>query len=144
MTLLDLSIVLFLRLGILLVLYGFLVTLLVVVIRELRSSATAGPAAGHERLVVVDAGDSQLTAGDRLALLPVTYLGRDPRSHIAIESDLVSALHASAYVRAGRWWIRDEESTNGTLLNGRRLQAEAPLQSGDEIEVGGVRLQVEV
>jgi pSer/pThr/pTyr-binding forkhead associated (FHA) protein len=45
-------------------------------------------------------------------------------------------------LREGRWWIRDEGSTNGTLVNGERINSERALREGDELQIGGVRLRM--
>jgi hypothetical protein len=58
------------------------------------------------------------------------------------DDDAVSRRHARVEVRHGRYWLIDLNSTNGTLHNGRRLMPglEAPLEPGDEIEVGACSL----
>lgn len=44
----------------------------------------------------------------------------------------------------GRFLVEDLGSTNGTYLNGRRLDRPAPLEAGDRIQVGGSALVVQV
>ncbi len=48
-----------------------------------------------------------------------------------------SKRHARLFYRAGRFWLQDLNSTNGTEVNGRRLRGEAvPLEPGAEIRFG--------
>jgi hypothetical protein len=54
------------------------------------------------------------------------------------EDDAVSRRHAWIFRRDDRFYLRDLDSTNGTEVNGRRLEPEefVPLYSGDEIRLG--------
>jgi two-component system cell cycle response regulator len=55
---------------------------------------------------------------------------------IAVD-DLVSRRHARVDVdEAGRAWLADLDSTNGTLLNGREVSRPALLRRGDRVFVG--------
>ena len=69
-------------------------------------------------------------------------IGRDPSAAIWIESSLVSRHHARIVVAASAVTVEDLGSRNGTFLNGRRLDAPAPLAAGDEVGVGPDRLVV--
>jgi len=48
----------------------------------------------------------------------------------------VSRQHAEIRPRGGSWVITDLGSTNGSQLNGRRIDGSEVLRSGDEIELG--------
>ncbi len=49
-------------------------------------------------------------------------LGRDTENAIVIDSDSVSRVHAALFEVQGSWLLRDYNSTNGTLVNGVRVQ----------------------
>jgi pSer/pThr/pTyr-binding forkhead associated (FHA) protein len=68
--------------------------------------------------------------------------GRGPECHVRPNSELVSRQHCLLKVTAGHIHIRDLGSTNGTLVNGKRLLDELPLQEGDIVQLGGLVLQV--
>lgn len=78
-----------------------------------------------------------------------TRLGRDPGLDITFPEDdnVVSALHARAWREAdGSWWVQDLGSTNGTWLNGRRIEGPERVRSGDRFTLGqrGPALKVSV
>ncbi|GGS57218.1 FHA domain-containing protein [Streptomyces violaceus] len=51
------------------------------------------------------------------------HVGRDPLSDIVIDDDRVSWHHAVLRPTDGHWTIEDENSTNGTYAEGRRIHA---------------------
>lgn len=73
--------------------------------------------------------------------LPVR-LGRGKEADIRLDEDLsVSRGHAQLYDQDGALRIQDQNSTHGTLVNGRAVQ-DAPLSPGDRIRVGETELLV--
>lgn len=74
--------------------------------------------------------------GRRLVIPPEGgVFGRDPRNHLVITHESVSSLHGIFRVEDGALFARDQQSTNGTRLNGREI-AEAQVQDGDRLEIG--------
>ena len=54
-----------------------------------------------------------------------------------LDDDGLSRLHASVFRDGDKVWIVDENSTNGTFVNGGRVSATGtPLQNGDTIKIG--------
>jgi pSer/pThr/pTyr-binding forkhead associated (FHA) protein/V8-like Glu-specific endopeptidase len=77
----------------------------------------------------------------------VVQLGRDASATIPFTGDdarVVSTRHAELRQTGEGWRLVDLGSRNGTYLNGRRVQGEAPLAVGDEVRLGetGPRLVV--
>ena len=69
-------------------------------------------------------------------------LGRSPDLKLTLDHHTVSRRHAEVFCDPfGRWWIRDLGSTNGTFVNGRRVER-ARLAIGDRLRVGRVELTV--
>ena len=62
-------------------------------------------------------------------------LGRDPVNKVCIDDFAVSRRHCVIMRNSSGYLIRDMESHNGTLLNGRAIH-ESPLQNGDRISIG--------
>ena len=65
-------------------------------------------------------------------------IGRKGADLVA-EDRAVSRLHCELYQKEGRWWVRDLNSTNGTLVNGKKTD-EALLHHLDEIRAGRTRI----
>jgi len=91
----------------------------------------------------------QLIASGRTLELrdPVVRVGRDPSATIPFTGDdarVVSTRHVELRHSGDAWCLVDLGSRNGTYLNGRRVQGEAPLGPGDEIRLGetGPRLLI--
>lgn len=63
-------------------------------------------------------------------------LGRASECTIPIRDRFLSRKHAEISFAAGQWLVRDCGSVNGTLVNGNRLTAPAPLHPGDRILLG--------
>lgn len=66
-------------------------------------------------------------------------LGRDPGCEIAFpeEESVVSAAHCRIERREdGTWWVEDLGSTNGTWVDGERVDAPARLRSGARLTLG--------
>ena len=88
-------------------------------------------------MVVVKRGPN---AGSRFVLeAEVTRAGRHPDSEIFLDDITVSRRHAE-FVRQGKGYVvRDVGSLNGTYLNRERID-EAPLATGDEVQIGKFKL----
>lgn len=70
-------------------------------------------------------------------------LGRGVDCQVMLSDPLSSRVHA--YVRRidGAWQVIDNNSRNGTLLDGTKIET-APLKSGSVIRIGAVELQFEI
>lgn len=68
-------------------------------------------------------------------------IGRDPINQIPIDDPLASRVHATIWEDGGTLFIRDEQSSNGTLVNGKRIQ-ETRLRPRDQIQIGNSVFQV--
>ncbi len=68
-------------------------------------------------------------------------VGRGAECEIVLNNPRVSLDHAELYVRNGRVRVRDLGSTNGTLLNGRRVR-DAELDDCATIRFGGEELRL--
>src|SRR5262245_49005431 len=67
-------------------------------------------------------------------------IGRVTSNHIVLKDELCSREHAEVYSANGRWRVRDNNSRNGTRVNGERLDTDWELSPGDEIQLGRSRL----
>ena len=80
--------------------------------------------------------------GDRrIRLLPgETIFGRDPGATVWFEIPGISRRHARITVARDAAIIEDLGSTNGTWVRGIKVEGPTPLNDGDEIRLGPVRL----
>lgn len=67
-------------------------------------------------------------------------IGRSENCGLQIRDPRVSGGHAKLYMQNGALRLCDINSTNGTFLNGHRIEDE-PVQNGDVIQIGDCRLQ---
>src|SRR5256885_12890147 len=71
---------------------------------------------------------------------PIT-VGRDPKNDIVLDDRRVSRRHADVRLRLGRYTLYDLQSTNRTVVNGRRIAEMVPSDE-DRITIGGAELVV--
>src|SRR6188474_3313830 len=77
----------------------------------------------------------------REILLPRSLLsiGRDPSNDVVLPDAMVSRRHAVIEYRGSQYYIRDCNSSNGSLVNGDRV-SERSLRDGDLVAIGTARL----
>ena len=141
-------VVLIARIGLVLLLYLFLYMVVRAMRRDLRGAAVAAPNAPSgraptetPRLVVLAEGHTPYQVGQQFTLRNPTLLGRDPACDIPIEDEFVSAQHLKLLLGTSGWQAQDLNSRNGTRLNGLALRGTMPLNSGDVLDMGRVRLR---
>src|SRR6476646_11806490 len=71
----------------------------------------------------------------------IKTIGRAARADFVVEAALVSRLHCRLTAGATELEVVDLESTNGTFVNGERVER-ATLRNGDRLGVGRVELAV--
>jgi pSer/pThr/pTyr-binding forkhead associated (FHA) protein len=123
--------------------FVFLAGLLFFVSRVLRAvladvDVRAAAAAPMRTVLVVEHPDG--LRGREFLVSGEATIGRAPECAIVLSDDCISAHHARIFQRAGRHWVEDLRSTNGTLLNGHRLRRPAALRAGDRLKIGDILL----
>jgi hypothetical protein len=108
------------------------------------------------RAALVDLDGNAEIGRDVVELFGTTSIGRSRRSaDLVLQADRaespVSRLHCTVLEEDGAFFLRDEQSANGTYLNGIRLapMERNPLKDGDEIRLAqperdGVQLRFEL
>ena len=83
--------------------------------------------------------------GKRLVVGPAgVTLGRSRQCDVMVDDPNVSRSHAEIRPRGGSWVLTDLGSTNGSRLNGGRVEGTEVLKPGDEIELGTTVLRFEL
>lgn len=68
-------------------------------------------------------------------------IGRAPECSVCLQDEFASNLHAKIYQAEGRFYVEDLGSTNGTYVNGRRINYPTELRGGDNIKVGNTLME---
>lgn len=136
--------VLILRILFIFLLYFFVFQVIRVISRDLRSSAQSDQptTSMHGALLIDDPGESDLLRGELFHLDPVTVIGRHPKATISLDVTFVSSEHAQVSWERGSWWVTDLHSTNGTYVNGQRIEVPTRISNGDVVEIGGTRMRL--
>ena len=71
-------------------------------------------------------------------------VGRDPACDLVIDLPMVSGRHALLTRRNGQVLIKDLGSSNGTFVNGRRVEGEMTVYNGDLIGLGSHTLALAI
>lgn len=124
-------------------LYLFLLLVLRAILRDLRqkkdlaaekqTSYNAYNENSFPRLILLKGG---VKPGQIFTLGPNSIIGRSPQAEVRMEDTFTSYQHARIYKKGELFLVEDLGSTNGTLLNGRRVTRPTKLSSGDKIRVG--------
>ncbi len=143
--------ILLLRILFVFLLYFFLFQIVRTIARELRAisiaTAGAGPVLAQEaprraaQLVVDEAVEAGLPPGFAFTVRPGAAVGRRPGSDVHLNDTFVSGEHARLTLHEGQWWVADLGSTNGTFVNGTRIDQPTPLADGAEVRFGRIRMR---
>ena len=112
---------------------------------QMRSPAPAAPAKASRggkaptQVVVHDAGGGKPTP---IKLRSPAEIGRGERCAIRLQDTYVSQVHARLYAENGSWYVEDLGSTNGTLLNDRRVDSPLEIHAGDVLKLGKTVLEL--
>ena len=92
------------------------------------------------RELIVTAGP---LAGTRLPLGNSAILvGRAPDNALVINDGYASSRHARFFPQSGQWLLEDMNSTNGTFIDGQRVQGIVPLSQGQSIQIGQAMIEL--
>jgi hypothetical protein len=151
------TVLLFLKIGFLVLLYLFIWRIVRTASRDLRlpqesfilapsregGVVSASPPVRTGRLVVVKSPELEEGRDFELDSAQLT-IGRGSQNDITLDADeYASARHARFEPRQDGVWVQDLGSTNGTYLNGARLERPRRLTPGDVVRVGETDLRYE-
>ncbi len=69
-------------------------------------------------------------------------VGRAPQAEFIVDAALVSRVHCRLTAGATEIEVVDLDSTNGTFVNGQRIEKRALAKPGDRLGIGRVELTV--
>lgn len=73
----------------------------------------------------------------------ITTIGRQEDCQLRINSSQVSRKHCQIFEKKGHLLVKDLGSSNGTFVNGKKVQDQKVLEPGDELTIGQVKFRVE-
>jgi pSer/pThr/pTyr-binding forkhead associated (FHA) protein len=150
---------LLLKIGFLVLLYLFLWKIVRAASRDLRTpqesfvlapqqvrKATAPEKRAKGRLVLIgdDAGSNRDANGRVFEIdAAAVTVGRGHANDIPLDDEFASTQHARLEARADGVWLEDVGSTNGTVVNGTRIDGPRKLSPGDVIRIGDTDFRFE-
>lgn|SRR5690625_198154 len=138
-----------LRLGFLVLLWVFVLSVVAVLRRDLAprragaagSSPAAAPAATSSlRRITVTGGPLK---GTEIPLGTTTVLvGRISNATLRLDDDYTSTRHARIFPKGGQWWVEDLGSTNGTYVQNEKISQPVRLDPGVQVRIGRSTLEL--
>jgi ABC transport system ATP-binding/permease protein len=72
----------------------------------------------------------------------IKTIGRATGADFIVDATMVSRVHCRLTAGSGEIELEDLDSTNGTFVNGHRVDGRARVKAGDRIGVGRVELEI--
>ena len=95
---------------------------------------------GIEVMEVV--GNSNLKKGAVVPIRGIVTIGRKNDNSIVLSDQHVSSNHARFVIKNNILFIEDLNSTNGTYVNGKKVEGKVKLFGKDEIKIGSTSFMV--
>jgi pSer/pThr/pTyr-binding forkhead associated (FHA) protein len=130
-------VILALRLVFVALLYAFLIFVI-----RMAMGATRPSAVQRLKLRVLEPGATNLAVDEVLVVARGATLGRSDRADVVLPDTAISGEHARLERLGRRWVVTDLGSPNGTRVNDSVVRGRAPLDDGDVLTLGTVRLEV--
>ena len=86
--------------------------------------------------------EHQDTQGTEYPLEEEIFLGRDEECDITINDSFTSHRHARIFLEENTLYLEDLTSTNGTFVNGEKVEKPHILEQQDRIQIGNTVLEV--
>lgn len=132
----------------------FIIILYVIIILALRimykDVKNGGKSSGKKKqlgkslgLVVEEQGDNlALKKGSVIPIRGSITLGRTEENNVVLSDKYVSSTHAKIYSKNDKYFLEDLKSTNGTILNGVKINGMVEIFVGDQIQIGSLTFKV--
>ena len=111
-------------------------------LNDRRQAGAAGQSEPVSRFTWVLSAETGPLAGFSFGIDRSVVMGRSLESDIAVVSPQVSRQHARLDLQDGGLFIEDLNSSNGTVINGRRLRSRTQLQHADEVRFHDIVFRV--
>ena len=123
------------------VVYAFIYTIIRMIFLDIRTMARKKKitqAEGYLKLMNMK-GDLDFEVNESYELERDNLIGRGSKCRIRIADPALSSVHCRIYKAEDTFFIEDNDSANGTLLNGESIEDEVvELIDGDKISIGSM------
>lgn len=123
-----------------LIIYMFIIKIIQMVGRdiEVMRRRKSSEIAAHTYIKLLNLSHTlDFSVAENYSLEHDVTLGRSGRCEICIDDPFLSQKHTAFLWRDGTCYLQDVQSTNGTFLNGKKVEGDPiELLNGDKIEVG--------
>jgi pSer/pThr/pTyr-binding forkhead associated (FHA) protein len=104
------------------------------------ATAPAPPSPAPKLLASLEIINEGIRKGERFRIeRPLIHIGRGAHNDIQFADDSVSSSHARLARRGAEWIVTDLGSTNGTYVDGARLNGDVVLRGPTELRFGGIK-----
>lgn len=121
---------------------AMLVVLVIIIVRKSKQKMSADDVVYMKKadiqLVRINAENEQ----HEFTIKEEIKVGRGRRCQLCLEDAALSEVHCSLHWKQGELFIKDENSTNGTYVNGVPIIGEYKLEQGDVILIGSSEFQI--
>lgn len=66
------------------------------------------------------------------------FIGRDGENKVVLKDPYVSKKHCRIYLKNGEYQLEDLKSSNGTYVNGNKVEGISRIDHGDRIKIGQI------
>lgn len=92
---------------------------------------------------VISTGESSnIKRGTIIPIIDIITIGRNEDNSVVLKDRHTSGNHARLVVKGKNLYIQDLHSTNGTLVNGKKIADSARLSGNEEIQIGTTLFRV--
>lgn len=121
----------------------FSAALVLILVRESETVTSSSSQTAYYLVVNKNLTGVGPAAGERWLIDEKITVGRAAQNHVVIGDPYVSAWHAQIEKRGDELWLLDLNSTNGTMVNGNRINGQRKIGLKDSVVIGGVLLGIE-
>ena len=86
--------------------------------------------------IMVPGENSNLKKGGVIPIMGALTIGRKEDNRLILNNPYVSGHHARIYLKNGEYTLEDLKSTNGVIVNNKKLEDICLIKPGDEIKIG--------
>lgn len=123
-----------LKIVLIIIIYIIIVQALKIMSKDVKRGGKGGKDLGWKLRVDYSEDGGNFVQGDLISIGNRLSIGRNKANQMVLPSQSVSNFHAKIYFEDGRYMLEDIDSTNGTFINGVKVDKKS-LQPGDEISI---------